>query len=88
MGSSLTSSNPIPVFQCFVLFDGTNYRDWFPRMRLHMHGLCVWYFLADELPCPPSPSTPAQPVILEKNTAAEKEKLLVDYEDRLASYES
>jgi hypothetical protein len=27
-------------------------------------------------------------VILEKTTAAEKEKLLVDYKDRLASYES
>jgi hypothetical protein len=29
-----------------------------------------------------------QPVILEKTTAAEKEQLLADYEDRLASYES
>jgi hypothetical protein len=42
----------------------------------------------DELPCPPSPSVPAQPVISEKTTAAEKERLIVDYDDRLASYES
>jgi hypothetical protein len=41
-----------------------------------------------KLPCPPSPSAPAQPVISEKTTAAEKEKFLADYEDRLASYES
>jgi hypothetical protein len=41
-----------------------------------------------ELPCPPSPSTPAQPIISEKTTAAEKEVLIVDYVDRLASYES
>jgi hypothetical protein len=37
---------------------------------------------------PPSPSAPAQPVISEKTTAVEKEQLLTDYEDRLASYES
>jgi hypothetical protein len=38
----------------------------------------------DELPYPLSPSTPAQPVILEKTTDAEKEILLIDYDDRLA----
>jgi hypothetical protein len=41
-----------------------------------------------ELPCPPSHSAPAQPMISEKTTAAEKERLLSDYNDRLASYES
>jgi hypothetical protein len=25
-----------------VLFNGTNYRDWVPRMRLHMRGLHLW----------------------------------------------
>jgi hypothetical protein len=53
-----------------------------------MRGLCLWDFLTDELPYPPSPSASAQPMISEKTTAAEKEKLLTDYEDRLASYES
>jgi hypothetical protein len=76
------------VLRCPVLFNGTNYRDWVPRMRLHMRGLRLWDFLTGELPCPPSPSAPAQPVISEKSTAAEKEKLLADYKDRLASYES
>jgi hypothetical protein len=57
-------------------------------MCLHMRGLRLWDFLTGDPPCPPSPSAPAQPVILEKTTAAEKEKLLADYEDRLASYES
>jgi hypothetical protein len=33
-------------------------------------------------------STPAEPVISEKTTAAEKEKLLPNYEDRLTFYES
>jgi hypothetical protein len=45
-------------------------------------------FLTGELPYPPSPSTPAQPVISEKTTTIEKERLLADYEDHLASYES
>jgi hypothetical protein len=57
-------------------------------MRLHMHGLRLWDFLTGELPYPPSPSAPAQLVISEKTTAAEKERLLADYEDHLASYES
>jgi hypothetical protein len=88
MVSSSTSSGHVPVLQCPVLFNGTNYRDWVPRMRLHMRELRLWDFLTGELPCPSSPSTPAQPVILEKITAAEREWLLADYEDRLASYES
>jgi hypothetical protein len=38
--------------------------------------------------CPPSLVAPAQPVISEKTTAVEKEKLLTDYGDSLALYES
>jgi hypothetical protein len=71
-----------------VIFNGTNYHDWVPRMRLHMRGLRLWDFLTGEVPCPPSPSVPARPVISEKTTTAEKEKLLADYDYRLASYES
>jgi hypothetical protein len=41
-----------------------------------------------ELPCPPRPSALAELVITEKTTAAEKEKLLNDYEDHLSYYES
>jgi hypothetical protein len=57
-------------------------------MRLHMHGLRLWNFLTGELPCPPSPLAPAQPMISEKTTAAKKEKLIADYDDHLALYES
>jgi hypothetical protein len=57
-------------------------------MHLHMHELRLWDFLTGEFPCPPSPSAPAQPMISEKITAVEKKKLLADYEDRLAFYES
>jgi hypothetical protein len=88
MGSSLTSSDPVSVLLCLVLFNGTNYHDWVPRMRRHMHGLQLWNFLMGELPCMPSPSVPAQPVISEKTTAAEKESLITYYDDRLALYES
>jgi hypothetical protein len=88
MDSSSTSSAPVPVLRCPVLFNDTNYHDWVPHMRLHMRGLRLWDFLMGELHCPPSPSTSAQPVISEKTTAAEKEKPLADYEDRLTSYVS
>jgi hypothetical protein len=70
-----------------VLFNDTNYCNWVPRMRLHMCGLRLWDFLTGELPCLPSPSAPAQPVISEKTTTAEEEQLFTDYEDRLASNE-
>jgi hypothetical protein len=39
MSSFSTSSSSIPVLRCLVLFNGTNYRDWLPRMCLHMCGL-------------------------------------------------
>jgi hypothetical protein len=54
-------------------------------MCLHMCGLRIWDFLTGELPCPSHPSALAEPVILEKSTAAEKKKLLTDSEDHLAS---
>jgi hypothetical protein len=88
MVSSSTSSSHVSVLRCPVLFNGTNYHDWVSRMRLHMRRLRLWDFLTSELPCPPSPLAPAQPVISEKTTAAEKERLLANYDDRLASYES
>jgi hypothetical protein len=53
-----------------------------------MHELHLWEFFMGELPCPPPPSAPAQPVISEKTTAAEKERLIADYDDRMSSYES
>jgi hypothetical protein len=41
-----------------------------------------------ELSCLPHPSASTEPVIIEKNIVVEKENLLDDYEDRMASYES
>jgi hypothetical protein len=52
-------------------------------MCLHMHGLHLWEFLTGELPYPPSTLAPPQPVISEKTTAAEKKRLIKDYDDRL-----
>jgi hypothetical protein len=71
-----------------MLFDGTNYHDLVHHMCLHMRGLQLWNFLTGELSCTPCPSAPVEPVISEKTTTTKKEKLLADYEDRLASYES
>jgi hypothetical protein len=41
-----------------------------------------------ELLCLLSPSAPTQLVISEKTTTVEKERLIPDYDNRLASYES
>jgi hypothetical protein len=76
------------MLQCLMFFNGTNYRDWVSYTCLHMHGLQFWDFLTDELSCPPSPSASTQLVISEKTTAAEKKRLIADYDDRLNSYES
>jgi hypothetical protein len=64
-----------------VLLNKTNYHDWVPRMRLHMCCIRLWEFLIDELPCPPPPLAPTQPIITEKTTTAEKKMLIVDYDD-------
>jgi hypothetical protein len=53
-----------------------------------MRDLRLWNFLTGELSCPPRPSALAEPMIMEKTTTAKKEKLLSDYEDRLASFGS
>jgi hypothetical protein len=66
MGSSLTSSCPVLVLQCLVLFNSTNYHNWVPRMCLHIRGVRLWEFLTGELSCLPPPSALAQPVIMEK----------------------
>jgi hypothetical protein len=55
---------------------------------MHIRSLRLLEFLTSELPCPPSPLAPAQPVISEKTTNDEKEKLLTNCDDRLTSYES
>jgi hypothetical protein len=88
MGSSSTSSDHVSVLQCPVLFNGTNYRGWVPRMCLHMWGLWLWDFLTGDLPYLPPPSAPTQLVIMEKTIATEKEALIVDYDNRLTLYES
>jgi hypothetical protein len=48
IGSFLTSSGPVLVLRCPVLFIGSNYRDWVHRMCLHMRGLWLWEFLMSE----------------------------------------
>jgi hypothetical protein len=88
MGYSLTSLDSVLVLRYPVLFNGTNYRDWVPHMRMHVRVLQLWDFLTGVLPCSPRPSTHVEPVISEKTVTADKEKLLTDYEDHLASYES
>jgi hypothetical protein len=85
---SAPSASGASVLRCPVIFDGTNYCDWVPRMRLHMRGLRLWEFLTGELRCPPCPTAPTQPVITEKATDAEKTLLFADFADRQASYES
>jgi hypothetical protein len=67
--------------RCPVLLDDTNYYDWVPYMR----RLHLWEFLTGELPCSPSPLPPVQPVISKKTTTTEKERLIADYDDHLAS---
>ena len=69
-------------------FDGTNYRDWVPRMRLHMRGLRLWDFLTGRLRCPPYPIAPVQPMIIEKTTNDKKTVLFDDFAECQASYES
>jgi hypothetical protein len=56
-------------------------------MCLHIRGLHLCEFLMGKLPCLPSPMAP-QPVFQKQTTNDAKEKLLADFDYRLASYES
>jgi hypothetical protein len=66
MGSSLTSSDLVPVLRCSVFFNGINYHNWISRICLYMRRLHLWEFLMGELPCLPPPLVPAQSMISEK----------------------
>ena len=71
-----------------VLFNGTNYRDWVPRLRWHMRGLHLWEFIPGNMPCPPPPVVPVKPIIPNKATDTEKTKILDDYDASMESYAS
>jgi len=88
MSSSVPSSGGVQITRCPVLFNGTNYRDWVPRLRWHMRGLRLWEFLTGDIPCPPPPSVPVRPIISDKATDAEKTKLLDEYDASMESYAS
>ena len=88
MAPSTPSNGGVPILHCPLLFDGTNYRVWVPRMRWHMRGLRLWEFLTGELPCPPCPQAPASPVVPEKATDDEKQKILDDFAALEKSYEA
>jgi len=88
MSSSVPSSGGVQITRCPVLFNGTNYRDWVPRLRWHMRGLRLWEFLTGHIPCPPPPSVPVRPIISDKATDAEKTKLLDEYDASMESYAS
>jgi len=83
---SQSSGGQIP--RCPVIFNGTNYRVWVSRMRWHMRGLRLWDFLTGELPCPPLPTPPVQPVFPPATSDDDKKKLRDEYNDDMASYMS
>jgi hypothetical protein len=82
----ISTSAQIP--RCPVLFTSNNYHEWVPHMRLHMRGLQLWGFLSGELPCPPLPTPPVQPVIPTGTSEEDQKKLREAYEDDMASYAS
>jgi hypothetical protein len=83
---SSSAGSGAQVLRCLVLFNGTNYCDWVPHMWLHMRDLRLWEFLGGELPCPPLPIRPVQPVIPTGTSEADQKKPQ-EYDD-IASYMS
>jgi hypothetical protein len=50
--------------------------------------VCTSGSFIGELPCSPSPAAPMRPQIPEKANDEDKAKLLADFDDLMASYES
>ena len=74
--------------RCPVLFNGTNYHDWVPRLHWHMRGLRLWEFITGNIPCPSPPVVPIRPTIPDKATDDVKTKMLDDYDASMESYAS
>ena len=74
--------------RCPVLFNGTNYRDWVPRLHWHMRGLRLWEFITGNIPCPSPPVVPIRPTIPDKANDDVKTKMLDDYDASMDSYAS
>jgi hypothetical protein len=81
---SSSASSGAQVLRCLVLFNGTNYCDWVPHMRLHMRDLRLWEFLGGELPCLPLPTHLMHPIIPTGTSEADQKKPQ-EYDD-IASY--
>ena len=62
---SVMLSGSVQITRCPVLFNGTNYRDWVPRLRWHMRGLRLWEFITGDISCP-SPVVPVSLLFLIK----------------------
>ena len=77
---SVPSSGGVQITRCPVLFIGTNYRDWVPRLRWHMRGLRLWEFTTGNIPCPSPPVVPVKPTIPDKATDDVKTKILDQYD--------
>lgn len=76
MASLAPSSGAVQVLRCSVLFNGTKYRNWVPRLCLHMRDLCLWEFLTGDIPCPAPPVPPVKPTIPDTAAEAVQKKLL------------
>jgi len=85
---SVPSSGGVQITRCPVLFIGTNYRDWVPRLRWHMRGLRLWEFLTGDISCPLAPIVPARPTIPDNAIDAVKTKLVDEYDASMESYVS
>jgi hypothetical protein len=85
MASPSVPSGGVQIARCPVLFNGTNYHDWVPRLRWHMRGLRLWEFLTGDMPCPPPPVAPVRPTIPDKAADNMKMKLLDEYDASMDS---
>lgn len=73
---------------CPVIFDGLNYRDCFQHMHLHMRCQRLWEFLTSELPCPPRPAPPAEPVLPKDASKDAHTKALEVFENGIETFQT
>uniref|UniRef100_A0A0A8ZB99 Uncharacterized protein n=1 Tax=Arundo donax TaxID=35708 RepID=A0A0A8ZB99_ARUDO len=84
--ASVGRPGAIPIPQCLVLFNGTNWGEFSFHMKVHMSGQQLWGYLTGEWACPPFPALPTPPTYPPDASDDDKTALLDAFVAEMEAY--